>query len=666
MNLNKRFLCFIITMLTLSVAGCGGSSESSSPSKEIKEEENEDVDRTIIKLNLNNSISSYNLAPLIGKGGDKTTYELVNKDGVGIASKYVSINKSSEVLTIKSPIGDTIETLDFSIKLEDKEGINETTGEYDTLIQHFRVIYNNDNHKTGTYTFLLDKNSASTEINIDLSDYSPFKNGDRQKFLLPFDVTYNEGCEDLKETGVFVTPKIKKLIYICHFYQDLDPSDDIIDNLISIVFVQEKINTASVYYKSLDSEIVSLGLNSSYYISPTNNNKELFETYSVNGEAVLDDVTFLIPGDTRKLTTVLNSFGLLIKNNKVYLYNTISKKILNVDLALSEGSTISYLKKKDTESSFLIIENISDDNNKIWEIEKDLIGKVAIENIGSIAEKDGIKSIVKTKSNYYSISNISENEYTLKKDGINVSDVVFENNNGIIHNDYLDTVYIPVVLDGLEYIYSYNGVVFENNKNIIMANKINHISGRPLPIHSEQMSFKKLNYMNELYFFKNNILTTMVLHEVNNINHQELFFMPNSNDVESILHNLNKYIADGGSKAGLDTQVFKIHKVISLDSNVFILMNKNGQNVMQHQNGSNYHEKVEDAQIVLGEYKNIIGVKGEKVLHLCEKEGNIIEADHQLNNMEENYKDLSLINYKLVYISNESIEEVDISDSNCK
>lgn len=705
--MKNKVLCSLLTLSILTTSACGGSDGGKTkpiiPPEPTKQEE---VDRITINMDLNNSFKVYDIGSLMGAIDNLEFYEIVDEDGVALELDNVKIHKNSNIMIIKSPIEEKLSEIKFSIQKEDKRVLDDETGEHEIKISHFIVKYNNEegSRLSGQYNYALV--DGTVKIDLDLSGYKVFDFASKIETQSTIDSNINgdffNACNNIKETGVFKESEVNNHEqmnrFTCDFYKDveLDNNDanfnvtnNFIDKNIMIQISRKQTPREVLYFDSLNKEMLGVGNYSGYYVIDKSN--KIFEKETVDDQIETSDNTlFLTPGESRKLKIVLGNFGLIIRNNDIFLYNALSDKVIPVSMNIEEESSIQYLPTRDTQTSFKILEEKNNGDHKVWSIGKDLLGKVEVESLGQIADVDGVKSIVKTESNYYTISEIRTGEFALKSNGEEVSPkIIFENNNGIIHDRYQDEVVVPVVLSGKEYIYKYNGSIFEEyvykydvngvevEGSIDMMSKKNSIKdGRVFPPldYDKQMSFKNMNYMNEIYVYKNGILTSMVLHEYDNNNHQELFYMP-SHGGETILHNLKKYIADGQPASGMATLVYKINKVVNFNGNIFILMNKNGVNVMQHQNGSHIYDEVEDVEIYQGEKDNLVGVKGSKILHLCDIDGNITEAtnthskmsdEHIHDSVSEGYKDLSLIGEELIYLSNGLIERIDISESNCK
>lgn len=638
--------------------------------------------RAIIKIDSNNSLTSYNLSPLMGTAFGDSTYSLVDNDGNPFINDYITTHNNSNFLTITSPIGEEVESIDFNIKYENREGDS-----YDTETVYFKVVFNKDSKLSGTYHYKMI--NGESKVNLDLSGYSVYFRGgqdprvwDSSKGSFPQNYFHLDGeyadCASLLTTGVFIPNNAgNKDFYTCFLYKDgefdqgLAPSQNFIDKNLVLHFSKEKAESAVSYYDALNSDIESLVFDNSYYTK--SQDRFLFEKETMVESIKYNDSSFLIPGDTQRLETVLDSFGLIIKNNDIYLYNPLLKEVIGVETNFSEGSEIYLINSNSNSEQFSILEKIAENNNKVWEINKTLTANVKISNIGNVAERDGLKSIIRTNGgDYYSISEQAANSFIFKKNGASVDGaVVFSNNNGIMHDQFEKEVNIPVIINDVEYIYSFDGTTLSYESTLSEYNRVEvlepQIGGvmKSIEIHNEKMSFENINYMKSVYAYTNGELSHMVLHEENNVNHQE-FFKINEQGADVTNYNIKNYIQEDGSAAGIPSQVFVINQVVSLNDNNYLLMNANGVNVFQHQNGDNKYTGIESAKVIQGEKLNIIADKGTSVLHLCEIDDVLTEANHSLNKSSTSYEEMTLINEDLIYISNGLIQKEDISYSNCK
>lgn len=642
--------------------------------------------RIILKVDTNNAMISYHLAPLMSSAFGDSTYKIIDNEGNDFESEYLTTNKGSEYLTVKAPIGVKEDSIDFSVKFENREG-----DDYSTSTVHFKALFNKEERSSGVYHYTMGENG--TKVNLDLSGYSVFANiggdprvWDSYKGTFPQNYAYSlqdyTDCSNILSTGEFKpTGSEDKLFYSCFLFKDaeinsgLGPTQNFIDKTLVLHFTKEKAESLVSFYDNSNSDIKSYMFDNTFY--RTEFNKFLFENNTSQDSITLDESNFIVPGETRKLITVLDSLGLIIKNNNIFLFNPISNKVLEVETDFKEGSNLSLIESGSYSETFAILENIDENTNKVWEINKNLVAVEKIADLGNVAETDSLKSLMRTNTgDYYSISEESIGTFVFKKNGTNASgSVTFSNNNGIIHDRYDEKVDIPVVINDVEYVYSFDGSSLSPNSNINIDALYNRIETLEMQIveppvsvmiHNEKMSFSGINYMKKLYSHRNGDLEYMVLHELNNINHQEFFKVSNSQGLDETVYNMKKYIAEGGTAQGIPSQVFVFKEIVTMNGNNYAVMNKNGVDVFQHQNGENAFSNVEDVQVVQGKKLNILSVKGDNVMHYCLIDDVLESANHQLNGVSESHSDMSLIGEKLVYISNGMLQEMDISGSNCK
>lgn len=678
MKINNKINFTVVILFSSLISACGGSGESSVTSGNGVDDknnliENDDnlIPRQEIIINGNDSSVSYkgrNLINAVSAGSDKEDdlyfeIEFPENNNDGLIEIIDNNNGTFKINAPKSKVGSVI---DFDLKITNKDRIDDKTGMPEVDIRNLKLIIKDDQN-SGNFSYKLHNNSSIVDLNLD--GYKYYTSNDARNYILPINYRVHlsrddidKACQGVLENGIFSIEDSEENSFTCFFFKPLSEEVDVFNrefagDVISLYFYKENIENTVLYYDSNNNKIIYKSLLEDFYdipeyykqTEPAVNNKKLFEK---NGEI---ELPFVLGEESKKINTVFTNKGLIIKDNNIYLVNTISEDIEKIEIEKEENSNLEWINQSNTSSSFVILEK--GEKNKVWEIKRNFESNILIDNVGDIVENN----IIKIKNNIISMI-MESNLNKIKVNNKTISDISFSNNNGFINDNYGD-IYVPIIKNEEEKIYK---VVNESLEDIgvninQMENKVYSIGYGNVPylVHNEIMSYKNINYNNGGYYIKGGTIY-LSLHENNNINHEEIYNINESN-------NISRFISDkiDSGNSSISSMIFKVKDISYAESVVFSY--KDGElNKASFLKDEILNKDIDKIIKVKGNNVNLISKEGGDFYQVCSSNNGFIESNNNIDQyIEGNIKDVSIIDEKIYLIDNNKVKIFDINLNNC-
>lgn len=679
---NKLSFSVISFALLIGLISCGGGSTT----YKIKTDDvNDDVKETLddnfsITLNGNNSsvfykgrniINAVSINGLSGSDEDDLEFsiEFPNDDNDNIIN-IVDINMG--LIKINPSINDIGKEIEFILKVKNNDRIDSSTGLPEEDKQEMKLIIS-DNINTGNYSYQLYNNEVS--VDLDFSGYKSFEVNDIMNYMLPINYRVNlaredidDACKKLLETGKFSITENTDNSYSCFYFKPVENPEFgqryFVGEILSLYFYKNKIENTVIYYDVNSNNIIYKSLLEDYYSIPEYYKEAdpsigVKSIYEKNGIIELKNISL---NKSKKINTVLTNQGALFADNKLYIINTMDNSFKDLELNTAENSELKWINQNNTSDGFFILEK-NESYNKIWFINKELKSNVIYENIGEILDD----SIIVSNKNIISINYNGSYNY-ISLNGNNISEnIIFYNNNGIIHNNYND-VLIPIKTNNEEKLYFINDnklidkyEISSISNNVVKNEFIVDLNGgsiQTISVHNDNMSFGEINYNKGNYLYNGNNLLMTLSENLNN-KHNEIFNINNKNNLSQFLQSK----IDENENIDLNSIILTVNDINYQD---FLIksINDNGVNKTVSEK-STINGLVNKLETIYNKNKNVISTSGDYVYHVCFDESGYNESNSLINQQITDYSELSLISNYIMYISNDEVFIFDNINSNC-